>query len=92
MRIWIGSAIIAVVGLSLMGCDQWMARSGFGKQTVKLACNTKLENITWKSQNAELWMLTRPFRAGEKAEAHNFKASTLFGVFEGEVIIQETAC
>ncbi len=85
-------AIAAVAAVMLGGCDQWMARTGLGKQTMKLPCGQKLTNVTWKGQNAELWTLTRPFRNGDAPETHSFKASTMFGVFEGEVTLIESKC
>lgn len=89
MRMW---GAVAVAALMLGGCEQWMARTGLGKQTMQLPCGQKLSNVTWKGPNIELWTLTRPFRSGETPETHTFKASTLFGVFQGEVVLVEKMC
>ena len=91
MKKLITLAVLATT-LSLAGCDQWMARQGFGAMTQTLKCDTKLEMVTWKGQNAELWVLTRPMRKDEVPENHVFKASTLMGVFEGQVTFKESRC
>lgn len=90
---WLFLVILVLLIVSaLTGCTQWSARHGFGKMTTNLECNTKLVNVTWKGQDAEMWTLTRPFKQDDVPETYQFKASTLFGLFEGEVIFLEKKC
>tara|TARA_R110000868_G_C10911012_1_gene764963 strand:+ start:834 stop:1154 length:321 start_codon:yes stop_codon:yes gene_type:complete len=76
----------------LAGCDQHIARHWGGTMEQKVPCGQKLEGVTWKGQNSELWYLFRPMRQNEVPETHVFKASTTFGVFEGQVNIVESLC
>lgn len=89
---FIAFGILVASAVTLAGCDQWGARTGFGSMQTKVPCGQKLTNATWKGQNAELWTLTRPMRQDEQPEIHRFKASTLFGLLEGEVIFTESKC
>jgi hypothetical protein len=87
-------AVLAfLLSVVLGGCDQWAARTGFGKMSFPLPCGQRLVNATWKGRDGmELWYLTRPLRAGEAPETSVFQASTLFGIWEGRVDFTETAC
>lgn len=58
-----------------------------GQMIVELEPGEKLEEITWKDAN--LWILTRPMRADEKAETHTFYEFSEFHFFEGEVTVIE---
>lgn len=91
-KFWIAFAVMTLFVIGVAGCDQWAARSGYGTMQSKLQCDQKLVNATWKGTNAELWTITRPMRPSELPETHRFKASTLFGVLEGEVIFIESKC
>lgn len=73
----------------LNGCHETTKNFG-GEMTIELESGQKLEEITWKDDTT-LWILTRPFREGEKPETHVFYADTEWGVFEGTVTIIEKA-
>lgn len=79
-------AILAL--LSLIGCtSQERARSFGGSSSMTLPAGAKLVTATWK--NADLWVLTRPMRADEKAETYQFQESSSWGIAEGTVTIKE---
>lgn len=78
---------IILVALMLTGCQTATKDLG-GEMTVELNPGQKLEEITWKDSN--LWILTRPFREGEKSETHTFYEDSEWGVWEGTVTIIES--
>ena len=78
---------IILVALMLTGCQTATKDLG-GEMTVELNPGQKLEEITWKDSN--LWILTRPFREGEKPETHTFYEDSEWGVWEGTVTIIES--
>lgn len=79
--------LLFITASTLNGCHETTKNFG-GTMTVELEPGRKLEEITWKD-DTNLWILTRPFREGEKPETHTFQADTEWGVFEGTVIIIE---
>ena len=79
--------VIILVALMLTGCQTATKDLG-GEMTVELNPGQKLEEITWKDSN--LWILTRPFREGEKPETHTFYEDSEWGVWEGTVSIIES--
>lgn len=84
---------IAIGGtLLLAGCENQLAKTGWKAMTVEVPCGNRLETVTWKGQEAEFWMLYRPFRNGEAPEQHIFQAKSPFGVLEGKVVIVEKNC
>jgi len=83
---------LIIIAGGVVGCEQWKARTGFGTMQAKVPCGQKLVNATWKGDNMELWTLTRPMRYGEAPETSNFKASTLYGILQGEVVFTESKC
>lgn len=81
--------IIAILLFICHSCSgQGRARKWGGEMTITLDPGVKLEEITWKDDDT-LWYVTRPMREDEFAETHVFQADTVFGVFEGEIIIIE---
>ena len=93
-----GSFVIGVVGLILTtlfltSCGGNMSSAQYGgTQTVNLKPGEKLENVTWKTMDRHspsLWILTRPRRAGEQPEVHEFQEKSNFGVVQGRVVIVE---
>ena len=58
-----------------------------GTGTIALPPKTKLVLITWKGNNA--WVLTRPFRSGEKAEEYTYQELSTLGIIEAEIKIKE---
>lgn len=78
--------LIAII-IALSGCHA-TTRSFGGSMTVELDPGQKLEEVTWK--DTDLWLLTRPFREGEKPETHTFQEDSEWGVMEGTVTIIES--
>jgi len=74
----------------LFGCEQTIARNFGGSLTQILPCDRKLEMITWKEGN--LWLLSRPIRAGEEPETHVFSESSNLGFAEGKITVTESRC
>lgn len=58
-----------------------------GESVVTLPKKYKLIYATWKEDS--LWLLYRPFRAGEKAETFIYKEESGYGIIEGTVYIKE---
>lgn len=83
---------IIIIAIFLFIChscsSQGQARNWGGEMTITLDPGVKLEEITWKDDDS-LWYVTRPMREDEFAETHVFQADTVFGVFEGKIIIVE---
>lgn len=72
----------------LLACtEQQRARGLGGTSRIELAGGAKLVNVTWKQ--ADLWILTRRMREGEKAETYWFQESSTWGLLEGKVVIVE---
>jgi len=58
-----------------------------GTMTYNLDKGQKLVNATWKDE--DLWILTRPFREGEREEIYKFTEKSSFGVLQGEITFVE---
>jgi hypothetical protein len=81
-------AVLLAVVLLAGGCTQnQRARSFGGTANQTLPPGQKLVVVTWKNEN--LWLLTRPMRTNETAEAYEFRESSSFGMMEGKVKIIE---
>jgi hypothetical protein len=86
-----GIMMIIIVGISFMATsctENGRAKGWGGSMTVNLEPNEKLLNVTWK--DADMWILTRPMRAGETSEVYKFKEKSTFGVMEGQITIVES--
>jgi hypothetical protein len=81
--------ILALV-LAGSGCTNLQRAKRWGSQeTVTLPAGRKLVNVTWKDSN--LWVLTRPAREGEKADAEwAFDENPSWGILAGKIILKET--
>ncbi len=55
--------------------------------TINLEKGEKLVNVTWK--DADMWILTRAIREGEREEIYKFTEKSTFGVMQGEITIVE---
>lgn len=64
-----------------------MAKIVGGSGEIVLPKRAKLVLVTWKDNNA--WVLTRPFRAGEKAEEYTYQESSVLGVMQATIKIKE---
>ena len=80
--------IVAIMGISLVGCNQAMTKSFGGNMTIELEPGLKLETIDWEDDS--LWYLTRPMLEDEEPETYVLNQSSEFGVFEGTVTIIES--
>ena len=65
-----------------------IAKKVGGSANVELPPKTKLVLVTWKGDN--LWVLSRPFREGEKAETYTYQEDSKWGLIEAKIVIQET--
>ena len=74
----------------LTGCtDQQRAKSFGGTATIELEQGKKLVVVTWKGE--DLWLMTRDWRDGDRAETYKFAESSSWGFMEGTVVIKEKA-
>jgi hypothetical protein len=81
--------MMAIVLILFCGCTDNQRVKNFGGTSMKqLQKNEKLVNVTWKDDN--LWILTRPMREGEVPEEYKFKCDSSFGIFEGQIVIEES--
>lgn len=67
--------------------DANVAKIVGGTGSITLPPKTKLVLVTWKGNDA--WLLTRPFRAGEKAEEYTYQESSVLGVMQATIKIKE---
>lgn len=84
-------AILAILAAAFQGgcTERQRAKSWGGTLQVDLPAGKKLVAATWKDSN--LWLLTRDMRALEPAETYEFVEDSSWDVFEGKVVIRETA-
>lgn len=74
--------------LALTGCtENKRARTFGGNATIKLTCDTKLFDVTWKGDN--IWYTVRAMREGEFAETYTFHEDSSWGALEGTVTFVE---
>lgn len=81
--------VVALILLALLltGC-QPVAKNFGGTIEEHLPKGKKLVTVTWK--NNSLWTQMRDMRSDEKPEIHEFREASVFGLFEGKVIIFES--
>ena len=65
-----------------------IAKKVGGSANIELPPKSKLVLITWKGDN--LWVLSRPFREGEKAETYTYQEDSKWGLIEAKIVIRET--
>lgn len=88
MKYYIIGAIVGLFVLCFLRSDSPnVAKMVGGTSTVALPPKTKLVLITWKGNNA--WVLTRPFRAGDKAEEYTYQELSTLGIVEARIKIKE---
>lgn len=79
---------ISLMAIISVGCTkQTSAKKYGGSYSTELPENKKLVNITWKDDS--LWYLVRDMKDDETAEIYQFRESSPYGVFEGEITIKE---
>lgn len=83
--------VLSLFILSLFSCtENQRARNLGGTAKVKIPCNQKVTNITWKEEN--LWYSTTPMEEGYTPQTHNFREESSFGLMEGNYLLIETKC
>lgn len=81
--------LMGCICLLSAGCtENQRARQFGGTANETIPAGQKLLVATWKQDN--LWLLTRPMKAGETPETYEFRESSSFGVMQGKVIIKES--
>ena len=65
-----------------------IAKKVGGSANIELPPKSKLVLLTWKGDN--LWVLSRPFREGEKAETYTYQEDSKWGLIEAKIVIRET--
>ncbi len=87
MKKWFFVLILAVLSVSLVGCNSG-ARNWGDTTTIDLPAGKKLMNAGWDKDD-NLWYLTRNMTPTDKVETYDFKESSNWGVLSGTVILQE---
>ena len=92
-RMFMGGAVMFLITFGVMMLfnsytENTRAKAWGGSMTINLEQNQKLVNVTWK--DADLWILTRPMRAGEQNETYYFIEKSTFGVLEGRITFIES--
>lgn len=80
--------VVLLFVLLTVSCENYIARQAGGNLNLELLPGQKLVNVTWKEGN--LWYLTRPMRPDETPESYSFRESSMFGIMEGTVTINES--
>lgn len=65
-----------------------IAKKVGGSANIELPPKSKLVLLTWKGDS--LWVLSRPFREGEKAETYTYQEDSKWGLIEAKIVIRET--
>jgi len=79
----------ALVTFALMtGCTaNERAKSWGGDMTIRLPCDQKLFDVTWKE--TDLWYVTRRMHPDETAETYIFREDSSWSMMEGTVTFVE---
>jgi hypothetical protein len=81
-------AVCIAFGVTSLFTNNFAAKALGGKLAIDLPPNTKLMNVTWKE--TQLWYLTRPMQADEKAETLTFQEMSTLGILQGKVTFKES--
>jgi len=77
------------------GIGNIIAKKIGGTSTVKLPPDTKLVNVSWKTDpktdKTSLYFLYRPMRKDEFPETYRYQEDSTWGVLESTIIIVETS-
>jgi hypothetical protein len=86
--IFLSILFVACVAIVFASCtNNQRAKKWGGEMTINLEKGQKLVNATWK--DADLWILTRPMKEGEREEYYTFTEKSTYGLLEGKIIIVE---
>ena len=105
-KILLGILVLAVLGSSWYwmygrkdnidssGIGNIIAKKVGGTATVNLPPNTKLVNVSWKTDpktdKSSLYYLYRPMRPNEFPETYKYQEDSTWGVLESTIIIVES--
>jgi hypothetical protein len=79
---------LLLVWMAVSSCtSNERARKWGGSSTIDLLPGQKLVNVTWKEAN--LWILTRAAKPGERPETLVFTEDASWGVLNGKITFQE---
>ena len=83
--------VIVAVGFGIfqITTDNAKVKMFGGTHEITLDAGQKLVTMTWKEN--DLWLQTRNMRPGEYAEVHRFSEQSSLGIFEGTIVIHESA-
>lgn len=80
--------------ISSSGVGNAIAKKVGGTATVSLPPNTKLMNVSWKtdpkSGKSSLYYLYRPMRDNEFPETYRYQEDSTWGVLESTIVIKES--
>ncbi len=79
---------VLIACMSLMSCEQQIARRYGGKMTVNLEPGERLIEVTWKENN--VWYLVEPMDSDYKPKTKVFKENSVLGIAEGSITFVET--
>lgn len=84
-------AFLMMMMATIIACtENQRARQFGGTETVNLPAGQELVNITWKGEEASLWILTTPMDSTHVPKTYQFKEKSGFGQIEGTVVIVES--
>lgn len=78
---------LALISTNISCTENVRARSWGGSQVIKIPCNQKIFDVTWK--NTDLWYATRPMLENEEPVKVTFKEKSSFGLNEGTITFVE---
>lgn len=79
---------IACICMSLMSCEQPIARRYGGNMTVNLNAGERLVEVTWKENS--IWYLVEPMDSDYKPKVKVFKENSVLGIAEGSITFIES--
>lgn len=80
--------ITSIGTILLVSCtENQVARSFGGTEVINLDAGIRVVNVTWKDEDASLWILSK--KDTTKASTYYFTQKSGFGLIEGQVIINE---
>ena len=81
---------IMMMSIFIGGCtDNTIARKWGGNMTVELKEGERLVNVTWKSPENSLWILTKQNSGNIPPSVYKFKEDSRWNIIEGTVTIIE---
>jgi hypothetical protein len=79
-----------ILSFIMSGCtDNTIARKWGGNMKVELKEGERLVNVTWKSPENSLWILTKQNASNIPPSTYRFQEDSRWGIIEGSVTIIE---